>query len=181
MNVYDIEKRVKAGEMKLLFTKEIRPCMSESLANELAEKGVTEFANFGYTDYGSLYGGMADYTIIRYFEENYHGEGMTIETTSWGGKNMILYGDALKHALEEVAGGKDDFGSLLSGLEDYFCQYEWEGCCEEAKALHEDERFVKYDEQFLARCIEECNSGQSNTNTPDYSESELLKRLAEGE
>ena len=183
MNVYDIEERVKNGEMKLLFSgKQIRLCMSEELANVLSGLNVTEFANFGYTDYGSLYGGIFDYTVIRYFEENYHGDGVSIEHTYYNGKNMILWGDAIKHIRDERSpSGKDDCGALLTGLEDYVIQYEWEGCCEEAAQLHKEERFAKYDEEYLARCIEECNSGQSNTPSPDYAESELLKRLEKGE
>lgn len=180
MNVYDIERLVKEGKMNLLFSgKEIRLCLSEELSNELNDKGITEFANFAYTDYGSLHGGISDYVVIRYFREKYHGEGCTIEGTYYNGYNMILYGDALKHLREEVTFGSDDCFALWSGLEDEFTQYEWEGVCEEAVELQKDDRFAKYDEEILARCIEDCNSGMSTNNRPDYSERELLKRLAE--
>ena len=182
MNSYKIDELLKAGKMRLVFGDRERPwtIMSESLANELAENNVTEFANFAYTDYGAIHGGMSDYAIIRFFEENYHGEGMSIEGTGWNGKNMILYGDALKYAREEISFGKDDFFSLISGIEDEYTQYQWEGICEEAaKLCKDDERFAKYGEELVARCLEECNSGQSNTPSPDYSEETLLKTLAE--
>ena len=183
MNSYQIDELLKAGKMRLVFGDRERPwtIMSESLAVELVENNMTEFANFAYTDYGAIHGGMSDYAIIRFFEENYHGKGMSIEGSGWSGKNMILYGDALKYAREEISFGKDDFFSLISGIEDEYTQYQWEGICEEAAKLHKEERFAKYDEEYLARCIEECNSGQSNTPSPDYAESELLKRLEEGE
>ena len=182
MNVYDIERLVKEGKMKLLFSgKEIRLCMTERLANELEENHVSEFANFAYTDYGSLYNGIFDYAVIRYVSEHYaKNEGCAIEPAGWGGQNMILYGPAIEWLRSELMIGNDTLRELECGLEDAILQYEWEGCCEDAKDLVEnDENFKGCDVHELARIIEECNSGQSNTNSPDYSYETLLKRWNE--
>lgn len=162
-----------------MFSKGNRPnlCMSDKLIGELIENNVTEFANFAYTDYGSLFGGDLDYSAIRFVRENYKkNEGCAIESTGWGGSNMILYGEALGWFFNKLCINKDTVEELYYGLEDAMCDYEWEGACEDARDLIEhDEDFKGFNEALLASIINENNSGYSYTNRPDYSVSQVLE------
>ena len=187
MNSFDIDRLVREGKMNQLFRKhQYGSCMSERLAEMLVSKGVTEFANFAYTDYGCLTGrgGILDYAVIRYFRENYHGDGCEIEGAGYGGDNMILYGDALKHLREEFCPNRDELDDLLQGMTDYISEYERLNFRKQAEDIiswdkKHDGMFAECDADLLGIALEDVDSGWNTNGFADYSETDLIARYKE--
>jgi len=178
MRSKQIEFLVEQGNLTELFFESADCCASESLWDKFLASGATVFANFAYTDYGALCGGIIDYAVIRYVKENYPSkEGSLIEAAGYGGENMILYGKALSWLRDKLSMEHDDLGELYYSLSDEIFQYESEGARMAAKDLIEhDVDFVGCDEDALAESIEQSNTGMNNTNTPDFYADEVMQR-----
>lgn len=177
MTTRQIEDLVRQGRLTQVFSDKPNCCASEELWNAFLASGATKFANFAYTDYGSLHGNTAfDCYMIRILENTYKNEdGILVECSGFGGRNCLVYGKALERLIEESCGGEENLNALLWGLEDSLDYCRQLAIREHTEWLIDSvEDYKDADFDVLRNCVWDCDSRMDTNGRPDYSDRELL-------